>query len=246
MLTSIIVDDEKRSCSVLKNLLLEYCEGVSVVDTAHSVSAAVESICSHRPDVVFLDIQLNTESGFSILEQTNGLNYNVVFITAYDQYALKAIKHSAVDYLLKPISIDELSSAVAKCRSLARHGHEVAMPDSRMPIASLPQHKLALATPDEILFVEISDITRMRAERNYTCVYVASGERYVVSHTLKEYEEMLAVHSFIRVHHSHLVNLNKVRKYVRGKGGHVVMSDGATVEVSVRKKDELLRALAAM
>ncbi len=246
MLTSIIVDDEKRSCNVLKSLLHEYCDGVSVVETVHSVSTAVDAILSHRPDVVFLDIQLNTESGFSILEQTTDLDYNVVFITAYDHYALKAIKHSAVDYLLKPISIDELSAAVAKCHSLVKSTSERNGLGSRTQIASLLQNKLALATPDEILFIDINDIVRMRAERNYTCVYAASGEHYLVSHTLKDYEELLAGHSFLRVHHSHLVNLNKVRKYLRGKGGCVVMSDGSTVEVSVRKKDELLRSLTAV
>ena len=245
MITSIIVDDEKRSCNVLKSLLREYCEGVSVVDTVHSVRTAVESIYSHRPDVVFLDIQLNTENGFSILEQTNGIHYNVVFITAYDQYALRAIKHSAVDYLLKPIGIDELMSAVAKCRSLVQSRQVVETPESRVPVP-VPQHKLALATPDEILFVEISDIIRMKADRNYTCVYMSSGERYLVAHTLKDYEELLVDHAFIRIHHSHLVNLNRVKKYVRGKGGCVVMSDGSAVEVSVRKKDELLRALAGV
>jgi len=246
-ITAIIVDDEARSCDVLSKMLLQYCPDVDQLGIANNVSEASVLIEQKRPDLVFLDIHLPDGNGFDLMEQLDATTARVIFTTAYEEYALQALKCSAVDYLLKPISIDELIAAVWKCKrqnkpvpgsSLYKKLHQ-----------NLFQHEkgklntIGLATLNEIIFVTIENIVRLEAASNYTHFFLDNGEKITVSHTLKHYEDILPADVFMRVHQSHIINLSKVKKYIRGRGGYVIMNDGQNIDISPRNKEELLKAL---
>jgi two-component system LytT family response regulator len=247
MIRSIIVDDEQMGRNLLASLLDEYCPNVAVVAEADSVTAARDVIRRHEPELVFLDIEMPRNSGFDLLEEVEGRAFDVVFTTAYEQYAIRAIKAAALDYLLKPINKDELMAAVAKTEQRRavdmQHNLESLLENLRRP--SSEPHKLALPTEDGLMVVRTADIIRCEAAASYTWVYMTASERLLVSRPLKEFETLLAGMSFLRVHHSHMVNVDHIRRYVRGEGGELVMSDNSSVLVARRKKEELLRALRA-
>ena len=243
MIRSIIVDDEIKSCNVLKAMLSGYCPGVDVIATAHSIQEGKDAILQYRPDIVFLDIQMPTGNGFSLLMDFEKIDFKVIFITAYDEYAIKAIKFSALDYLLKPLNLDELIDSVEKYTRLKGPQQEQLKLDNlkhNLSDHKKPLAKIGLPSMEEIIFIDIDNIIRLEAESNYTRFYLEHTERIIVSHTLKNYEEMLSDHGFLRVHNSHIINLNKVKKYLRGKPGYAVMNDGTTIEISAKKKDEFM------
>ncbi|HVZ41363.1 MAG TPA: LytTR family DNA-binding domain-containing protein [Candidatus Kapabacteria bacterium] len=249
MIRSILVDDEQIGRDLLADLLGAYCPNVSVVAQADSIASARAAIHRHEPNLVFLDIEMPMGNGFELLEDMRELPFEVVFTTAFEQYAVRAIRASALDYLLKPINRDELVAAVAKAeRKLTtsantRPNLEALLESLRHPNSE--PSKLALPTEDGLLMVPVDDIIRCEAEGSYTWFHLTGGEKRMVSRPLKEFEEMLAETNFMRVHHSHLVNIAHVRRYVRGEGGEVVMSDNSSVLVARRKKEELLRTLGA-
>lgn len=249
MIRSILVDDEPMGRELLADLLGTYCPNVSVVAQADSVASARAAIRRHEPDLVFLDIEMPMGNGFELLEEVRDRPFLVVFTTAFEQYAVRAIRASALDYLLKPINREELMAAVAKAErkltSLAGiHPNLEALLESLRHPNSEPS-KLALPTEDGLIIVQVDDIIRCEAEGSYTWFHLVGGERRMVSRPLKEFEELLAEMNFMRVHHSHLVNIHHVRRYVRGEGGEVVMSDSSSVLVARRKKEELMRLLGA-
>ncbi len=246
MLTTILVDDEEDSRITLRNFLGRYCPDVTVLGEAGSVSEAVELIRELKPTLVFLDINMPQENGFMLFEHIPEPDFYVVFITAYDEYALKAIKHSALDYILKPINIKELMLAVSRAQSL--HQKQ----DMQSQLASLMQaiprnnnnlEKLMLPLSDGFVYVPVQEIIRCEASGNYTVFYFTSRSKMVVCNTLGYYEEVLAGYGFIRVHHQHLINQHHVERYQRGRGGTVVMCDQKEVAVSQRKRDEFLRMM---
>ncbi len=249
MIRSIIIDDEPVGRALLADLIAEYCPNVAVVAQADCVATARREIHAHNPDLVFLDIEMPRGNGFELLDGINNRPFDVVFTTAYEQYALRAIRASAVDYLLKPINRTELVAAVAKAEraSAERNGMQqrlaTLLETLRHPNAE--PSRLALPTDDGLRMVAIADIIHCEAAGSYTWFALAGGDRCLVSRPLKEFEVILADMGFVRVHHSHLVNIDHVRRYVRGEGGELVMSDGATVLVARRKKEELLKALGA-
>lgn len=243
---SLIIDDETTSCRILKKLLNAYCPDVEVIGEAYSAETGIAAIKKYRPDILFLDIQMPEGDGFYLLQQLEEINFRIIFITAYDQYAIKAIKFSALDYLLKPLNIDDLVSAVDRYRKSRNLTNEKACVDhlrSNLLPAKNPLNKIAIPGLNEVHFIEISSITRIEAEGNYTHFYTDKAEHFLVANTLKEYDELLNGHHFFRVHQSHLINLKKVTKYIKGKGGQVMLSDGSIVDVAVRKKEEFLKAL---
>lgn len=250
MIRSIIIDDEQIGRELLADLLEEYCPNVSVVAHADSVQAAREAIQRHEPDLLFLDIEMPRGSGFQLLEEMDGHRFEVVFTTAYEQYAIRAIKAAALDYLLKPINCNDLVAAVAKAErkrtmtSEIHHGFEALLESLRHPNAE--PSKLALPSEEGLIIVPVSDIVRCEASASYTWFHFTSGERRLVSRPLKEFEMILAGMNFLRVHHSHMVNIDHVRRYVRGEGGELVMSDNSAVMVARRKKEELLKMLGAV
>jgi two-component system LytT family response regulator len=248
MIRAVIVDDESKNRSTLQQLLERYCPEVEAVASEGSIDAAEKAIKAHSPDLIFLDVEMPFGSGFDLLERFPQPSFYVIFITAFNHYAMRAIKMSAADYLLKPVDIDELKEAVKKVSYMRAKEQQ---PEPRLLEALLnniragksAQPKLAVPGSDGILYIEITNIVRCTADGNYTLIYTTDGQKLHVAKTLKEYEDLLSTMNFFRVHNSCLVNLQHVTKYIRGEGGQVVMSDGAIVEVSRRRKSELLERL---
>jgi two-component system LytT family response regulator len=242
MITCILVDDELKSRESLKILLEDFCSNVTVKALCQNINEAVDAIQQHQPDLVFLDIQLQRETGFDLFTRIGDINFEVVFTTAYSEYAIKAFKFSAIDYLLKPIDIEELKKAVEKVDRKLGQSINLRLKQlmNNLKSTSNGNYKLALPTSDGLVFVKIQDIIYCEASSNYTDIFTADGKKYVVSRTLKEYEDILADQDFFRIHNSYLINLNAMTKYVRGDGGYVVMSNNKSLDVSKRKKDSFL------
>lgn len=242
MFKAVIIDDEKNGRITLHNFLKKYCEQVHVVAEADGVKSGVEQVSKYSPDVVFLDVQMQDGTGFDLLEQIPEINFRVIFVTAYDKYAIQAFKYSAMDYLLKPIHPDRLVEAVNKLDKdpgfLELHKKLEVLISNKNSV-----EKIALPASDGVRLVRIKDMVRCVSDSNYTTIYLHSGEEVIVTKTLKEYEEILSPLNFYRVHKSHLININYVERYIQGEGGYVVMEDGSEVEVSRRRKEEFLAVL---
>lgn len=244
MIKAIIIDDEVHCIDTLSMLLVDYCPKVEVMEKCVSAKKGLEAIESLNPDLVFLDIEMPVMNGFEFLEQFTDIPFSVIFTTSYDQYAIKAIRFSALDYLLKPIDPKELITAVQKVqekklrpspeqfRMLMDHVHNKGNKITRVAVPTSEGFELIPA--EEIIYCEADD--------NYTHLFLKNKRKIIACRTLKEVEEQLAdFASFIRVHHSYMVNLNEVNKYVRGEGGYLIMSDNTTVNVSRSRKDALLK-----
>jgi two-component system, LytTR family, response regulator len=245
MLRSIIVDDELKSRESLKILLQDFCENVEVLALCQNVAEGLEAITIHKPDVVFLDIQMQRETGFDLLTQVKQVEFEVIFTTAYSEYAIKAFKFSAIDYLLKPIDIEELKKALSRAEqkrsgNISERLHQLIQ---QLKPSTPKNQKLALPTSDGLIFVKVDDIIYCEASSNYTQIFTEDGRKHIVSRTLKEYEDLLADHNFFRIHNSHLINLGSVKKYVRGEGGYVIMTNDVSLDVSKRKKEAFLARL---
>ncbi len=242
MLKSIIVDDESKSGESLKILIEDFCDDVTCCAICKTVDEGIEAIAQYQPDVVFLDIQMQRETGFDLLERIGDVNFEVIFTTAHSEYAIKAFRFSAIDYLLKPIDLEELKGALSKVRKKIGQGISVRLQqllrNLREPNGE--NYKLALPTADGLFFVKVSSIVYCEASSNYTEIVTEDGRKHIVSRTLKEYDEMLSEYNFYRIHNSYLVNLNAIKKYIRGEGGSVVMITGQSLDVSKRKKEGFL------
>ncbi len=245
---SIIIDDEQSSRENLQNILKQNCRNVEVIASLSTALEGIEALEKYCPDIVFLDIKMPKTTGFDFLESLKEIKFEVIFVTAYDQYALKAIKFCALDYLLKPIDINELINALGKVEKKLLEREE----NHRMKIFlqnlqnEKQTKKIALPTMDRILFVEINHIIRCEGENNYTSFYLDNGERIFVSRTLKEFEDLLSDFNFIRVHRSHLINLVKVKSYVKKEGGYIVMNDGSKVNISRQRREEIFKYLSEL
>lgn len=246
MIKAIIVDDEEKSRVTLKNLVTLYCPDVLVLELCDSVNSALLAIDKEMPDLVFLDIEMPFHNGFTLLEKINKPTFEVIFTTAYDHYAIKAIKFSAMDYLLKPVDCDELKTAVNKIE-LKNADSKKTLPDFELLLSNLKikgnNAKIAVPTFEGLQMVSINEIIKCTADESYTHITLTNNTKITVSRILKEYEELLSDFNFLRVHNSCLINLAHVSKYIKGDGGYVVMTDGSSVEVSRRKKNELISKL---
>jgi two-component system LytT family response regulator len=244
-LTALIVDDEEDGRDTLRNFLQRYCPEVTSVAEASSVQEAITRIGEHQPTLVFLDINMPHENGFELFRSIPEPHFHTVFVTAHDEYALQAIKHHALDYILKPINIEELIAAVDRAKMLA--GKQQTAIDfgslSHLMQAPSSRERLALPILDGFIYVLLNDVVRCEAEGNYSTFYFTNGRKLLVCRTLGFYEEMLKETGFMRVHHHHLINVAHVDKYQRGRGGIITMSDGTEVAVSQRKKDDFLRMI---
>lgn len=238
----VIVDDEESGRETLRNFLTKYCNRVEIVAEANGVASGIGQIVLHKPDLVFLDVQMQDGTGFDLLSGLSERKFQVVFVTSYDQYALQAFRFSAADYLLKPVDPDQLIEAVEKVRSNIEKKEITSKLDVLVSNVNRLE-KIALPAMDGIRFVNIEDIVRCESDDNYTMFFMKSGESIVVSKTLKEYELMLKGMRFCRVHKSYLVNLKYISRYVPGDGGYLILEDGSHVDVSRRKKETLLEML---
>lgn len=245
MLKSIVVDDELKSRESLKKMLLTFCEGVDVLATCQNVAEGLEAIAQYKPDVVFLDVQMQGETGFDLLTKLKSIDFEVIFTTAYSEYAIKAIQFSAIGYLLKPIDINELQSAVERVKG-KQEGSIVERMQQLLQNVKTTNHenyKMALPTAEGLTFIKVSEIMYLKASGNYTEIYMTNGHKHLVSRNLKEYEDMLSEQNFFRIHHSSLINVNFIQSYVRGEGGYVIMNDNSSLDVSRRKKEAFLEKI---
>ncbi|SNY95452.1 LytR/AlgR family response regulator transcription factor [Flagellimonas pacifica] len=242
----VIVEDEKHSRETLKTLLEEFCRDVKVIAMASSVNEAIKVLSVFSPDVVFLDIELQSGVGFDILEQIKEPSFEIIFTTAFEKYAIKAIKFSSLDYLLKPIDLDELQQAVEKARNRMDTNVYRQQIDNLMQSLSREsnkQEKICLATTAGMEFIAIEDIVLCKAGGSYTSFILKDKKKLLVSKHLKEYENLLADQQFMRVHNSYLINLKEVKKYIKSDGGYIIMSNDMHVNLSPRKKDDLMEAM---
>lgn len=241
MLKSVIVDDEYKSRESMRILLEEFCDSVEVCALCQNVDEGIQAIRKFKPEVVFLDVQMQRETGFDLLTKIQNINFEVIFTTAHSEYAIKAFKFSAIDYLLKPIDLEELKFAINKVNKKLYDNISLRLEHLVQNLRSTSEnYKLALPTSDGLFFVKVSDIIYCEASSNYTEIVTGDGKKHLVSRTLKEYDDMLTDHNFYRIHNSYLINLNAIKKYVRGEGGYVVMNNDRSLDVSKRKKEGFL------
>ncbi len=238
---AVVVDDIEKFRKSLIQDLNEFCPDVKVVGTADGVISAAKEIKLKNPDVVFLDIQINQGTAFDLLELLGEIDFKIIFTTASDEYAIKAFRLSAIDYLLKPIDIDELKSSVDKVKSNNNDDYQLLKVNIKEEEKS--NKRLALHSQDKIEIVEIGNIIRCESNINYTYFYFADGSKMLVTKTLKEYDGMLSDYGFYRVHQSHLINIDHLKEYVKIDGGYLKMFDGSSVPISTRKKSYVLNLL---
>ena len=245
MITAIIVDDEPYSCEGLATLLERYCPDIKLLYACYSGADALKAIKEQIPDLLFLDIEMPGMNGFEMLQRLPAINFSVIFTTSYDQYAIKAIKFSALDYLLKPVDKDDLQAAVKK----AMHKSQETLPQQieillqKLDHPSISVNKIAIPTMEGLQMLFVENIIRCSSDSNYTILFLKNKQKVIASRTLKEIEEMLEDYPFLRVHHSYVVNLNEIEKYIKGDGGYLLMSDGSNIDVSRSRKEALIKKL---
>lgn len=245
MYSAIIIEDEYHNRELLRNLLQQYAPDVNILAEADSIQTARQLLQENQPDLIFLDIELPDGKGFDLLKATPNLDFEVIFTTAYDHYALHAIRFCALDYLLKPLKINELQEALQKARRMLEQKNENLRLKELIQNLNKPQQpkRLALATGEKLEFVSSDQIIRCQGENNYTRFFLLDGRQILVCQTLREYEDLLKPQGFVRVHQSNLVNINQVKSFVRSDGGYLELVDGSKVQVARTRKEELLRAL---
>lgn len=250
MLRAIIVDDEMHCIQALEIELDMHCSDmVEVIATASGSEDALKLIPKLKPDLIFLDIEMPWKSGFELLQELESIEYDVIFVTAYDQYAMQAFKYSAVDYLLKPIDDEALVSAVKKVKNRKppltnREHYELFIENINNRSEIFP--KIALKSQDGLEFVKVAEIIRIQSESNYATVYMLSGEKIVIVRSLKELENLLKPHNFFRTHQSHLINPLFVKSYMKADGGYLIMEDGSRVVIARERKKRLLEKLGSL
>ena len=250
MTTAILIDDDANLRAGMRQLLSMYAPEINVLGEAESVQSGVEAINLFQPQVIFLDIQLSDGTGFDLLEklaEMNGkISSQVVFITAHEQYAIKAFRFSALDFLLKPVDPEELQKVIYKIKNVLaksdNYAHiDLLLENIRRKVDNFK--RIALSTSDGIHLFEISDIIRCESEDNYTKFFIKNNKPILISKTLKEYEDLLTEHGFERIHQSHLINLVYLKSYIKRDGGYVVMADNSHLPISQRKKERLQELL---
>lgn len=241
-LRTLIIDDEAPVRELISGIVSNYCEQAEICGTADGVKTGVEAIQNLKPDLVLLDVNLTDGTGFDILRRLDEIHFAVIFITAYEKYAVNAFRFSAVDYIMKPVNIDELSSAIEKAAAMTeRDTISKQLKNFFENISSRPEDKkIVLKDQKSIYIVKVSDIIRCESDHNYTTFHLISGKQVVVSRTLKDFEEMLTEYMFLRTHQSHLININHIISFEKNDGGFLRMADGSPVPVSKRKRDELM------
>jgi len=245
LLRTIIIDDEILMRQTLEKLVHEHCPHVKLVARAGSVKTGVEAIRHHQPDLVLLDIKLEDGTGFDLLNKLEPVDFKVIFITAYDEFAIKAIKFSALDYLLKPVEPEDLKQAVDKAEKLVLKelNAQLGVLADNMQQGNVALKKIILKTFDNVHLVRIGDIVYCESDNNYTTFHLIDKSRIMMSNTLKEYEDMLGDYGFFRVHKSYLVNLAHIVRFEKAEGGNVHLANNAVVPVSFRKRELLLEML---
>lgn len=244
---AVLIDDEPRNLSNLRALLETYCPQIDVCATAQTAEAGKAALYTHQPDLLFLDIQMPDQDGLTLLRSLAGYDFDVIFVTAYDQYAIQAMRLAAVDYLLKPVDISELQAAVAKAgkqRRLKRQSGQVEHLMQWLKAQSRNEEPyIALATAQETRFVRMNEIVRCESSNNYTTFFLSDGTKLLVSKPIYEYDELLSGYGFLRCHQSHVVNKAFIKSWRKDYGDFLVLADGSQVPISRGKKEAVKKAL---
>lgn len=241
MLRTIIIDDEAHMRQTLAKVVRQVCPELKIVATADGVQTGINVIGKHKPDLVLLDIKLEDGTGFDILEKLNPVDFKIIFVTAFDQYAIKAFKFSAIDYILKPIDPEELSEAVRKTENILQTDFTTQLNTLKESInGANPEKKIILKTAENIHLIKVNEINYCESDGSYSLIYLLNGKKIIVSNTLKDYEELLKDSGFFRVHKSFLINMRHISRFEKNDGGVVVLENECKVPVATRKRDELL------
>jgi two-component system LytT family response regulator len=245
LLRDILVDDEFNSLQNLEQKLVKFCPDIQVVAAVQKPDEAILLIRQHRPDVIFLDIEMPRMNGFRMLDELGQYEFEIVFTTAYNHYAVDAIRISAFDYLTKPIAIKDLQKTVERLALRTKLHTKDKMEAFRASLLSpkSQEEKVGIPTSDGLEFIPIKNIVHIESSSNYSKLYLIDGKKLLVTKLLGEFEEMLQPYQFFRVHNSHLINLTHIKKYSRGEGGQVVMQNDDVIDISRRKKDEFLKLI---
>jgi two-component system, LytTR family, response regulator len=245
MIKVMLVDDELNSLENLYHKLTEFCPDVEVVAQTQKPEEAIDMLQKHKPDLLFLDIEMPKMNGFRMLQELGSYDFEIIFTTAYNHYAIDAIRISAFDYLTKPIAIKDLQDAVERfvINRLGRTKEKLDILKTAITASKNQKEKIAIATGDGLEMVEIETIVNLESNSNYTKIHYTNGKHTLVSKTLGDFESILMPYNFFRIHHSYLININHVKKYIKGEGGQVLLSNGVALDVSRRKKEEFLKIL---
>ena len=244
-MNAVIIDDEATVRNTIKSLLNEHFPDINILGTAGSVEEGYEAVIKYKPELLFLDIELPDGTGFDLLRKFQQIPFKIIFVTGHQEYALDAIKVSALDYVLKPIDTDELCHAVEKA------GEIISQEEQKLKFQALSENlqgrkvlkRIILHTSDHLQLVSVSDIIRAEADSNYTSFSLANGKHVLVSRTIKEFESLLSGSGMIRVHQSHLVNINYIDRFVKKDGGYILLKEGTKIPVSPNLKKQVLQAL---
>lgn len=248
MIKAVIIDDEQRCIDRISGMLKKnYADTIHLLAPVKSIKEGIKAIKDHQPDLIFLDVQLPDGTGFDLLRACGIVNFKIIFITAYDRFAIQAIKFSAIGYLLKPVDEDDLAQAVKKINeTTVQHTGLMAGVIENNLHQPPKKKKLTIPTGNELLFLNIEEVVRCHSDVNYTTIYKNDKQKIVVAKTLKEFEELLAEQDFFRIHNSDLINLDYIKSYNKGKGGSVLLTDGTELQVSTRRKDDFLKKMSGL
>jgi two-component system LytT family response regulator len=247
MINAVIIDDEPINITNLQNLIQLHCTDVRVVATALDADSGKDIILQSKPDLIFLDIKMPRKSGFDLLKELSSFDFEIIFVTAHDQYGIQAIKFAAIDYLLKPVSISELKDAIAKVTVKQKWMRQNQQIENLISMLAQSQnkaeHRIALPTGKEIRFAGPGEIIRCQSSNNYTTFFLADGEKILVSKPIFEFEELLKGYGFVRCHQSHLVNIKYIKSWIKEDGGYLMLTDKSEIPVSKQKRDTIKEAL---
>lgn len=246
MTTAIIVDDEAVNIEILKALLQDSCKEISIMGEATNIDKAEQLIKQENPAIVFLDVEMPNGNGFELLDRFHNIDFETIFITAHNDYSLRAIKYSALDYLLKPVNIDELKIAVQKAikkRDGSQLKQQITLLLENLQSKNASLQKIAVPTQQGFDFITTEQIILCEASGNYTIFYTTDNQKVVSSKNIKDYEDILPANLFFRVHYSYIININRVKRYYKGRGGYVIMDNDAKIEVAQRRREEFLALL---
>lgn len=244
---AILVDDELSSLQNLRQKIIEFCPDVEILDIAEKPEEAIRLIGKHKADVIFLDIEMPRMNGFRMLEELGDYDFDIIFTTAYNHYAVDAIRISAFDYLVKPIAIKDLQHAIERL-SQQRYGQtreKLELLKTSLGSSRSQEEKIAIPTAEGLEFIPIKSILHIESHSNYSKLFFADGKSLLVTKLLKDFEDMLQPYHFFRVHNSHLINLSCIKKYIRGEGGQVILQNGDVIDVARRKKEEFLKLISS-